>query len=71
MTDSSSDQSTAAVETNRANSGFGGGSSRSPGRAGEVLTSTSEETRPGLASATSCTNAPPAETPTRWAVGIP
>ena len=71
MTESASDQSTVAVDTNRPNSAVGGGSSRSPGSAGEVLLSTSEATRSGLLSATSCAIPPPAETPTRWASAIP
>ena len=56
-----------AVDTNRPNSSLGGGSSRSTGSAGEVLMRTSERTRSGASSASTCAIAPPAETPTRWA----
>ena len=48
-----------------------GGSPRSPGVAGDVLMRTSERTRSGKSSASSCANAPPAETPTTCAAAIP
>ena len=45
-----------------------GGRPRLPG---DVLTRTSDRTRSGCASASSWAKAPPAETPTTWAAGIP
>ena len=67
MTESGFDQSASAVATKRPNSAVGGGRSRSPGVAGEVLIRVRESTRLAESSASSWAIPPPPGTPTRCA----